>query len=185
LAGRWAESSRCAGRASIRIESSRLALVATVAALCHEQRLAACDGAGDDSRVSAMSCRVSYRLTMLRFLSLQLQGTDDGRAALSSLRRSFFERGKPSEKVLIQALAVLAAVDLRSELPAIRQRALAIAGDRDRLVPLAAARWLSIVLPTRALLRSSALRTSRSCRIRMSLRRHSTDSSMSAEQPPE
>jgi pimeloyl-[acyl-carrier protein] methyl ester esterase len=91
--------------------------------------------------------RVSYRLTMLRFLSLQLQGTDHGRAALSSLRRHFFERGKPAEKVLIQALAVLAAVDLRSELPAIRQRAVAIAGDRDKLVPLAAARWLSIVLP--------------------------------------
>ena len=91
--------------------------------------------------------RLSYRLTILRFLSLQLQGTDEGGKALSVLRRRFFERGEPAQQVLIQALAVLAAVDLRDEIAAIHQSTLVIAGDRDTLAPLAAARWLAITLP--------------------------------------
>jgi len=51
------------------------------------------------------------------------------------------------QEVLIRALAVLASVDLRAEVAAIRQSALVIAGDRDTLVPIAAARWLAITLP--------------------------------------
>jgi pimeloyl-[acyl-carrier protein] methyl ester esterase len=91
--------------------------------------------------------RLSYRLPILRVLWLQLQGTGEGRKALSVLRRRFFERGEPAQRVLMQALAALAAVDLRAEVPAIRQSALVIAGDRDTLVPLAAARWLAITIP--------------------------------------
>ena len=91
--------------------------------------------------------RVSYRLTMVRFLSLQLQGTGDGRTALAALRRCFFERGEPAPVVLAEALALLAALDLRASVPAIHQPALVIAGDRDTLVPLRAAQWLANALP--------------------------------------
>ena len=40
--------------------------------------------------------RVAYRLTLLRFLSLQLQGIDNGRAVLARLRRNLVERGAPA-----------------------------------------------------------------------------------------
>ncbi|MEO7158620.1 MAG: pimeloyl-ACP methyl ester esterase BioH [Vicinamibacterales bacterium] len=91
--------------------------------------------------------RVSYRHTMTRFLSLQLQGSDDGRAALAVLRRRFFERGEPAPAALADALAPLAALDLRAAVPAIAQPTLVIAGDRDTLVPLGAAQWLAATLP--------------------------------------
>jgi len=91
--------------------------------------------------------RASYRLTLLRFLTLQLQGSAEGRAALASLRRQLFARGEPAPVVLAEALAVLAGVDLRAEVPSIRQPTLVVAGDRDPLTPLPAGTWLAGALP--------------------------------------
>src|SRR5207244_2988648 len=39
---------------------------------------------------------VAYRLTLQRFLSLQVQGSDEGRATLAALRGQLFARGEPS-----------------------------------------------------------------------------------------
>ncbi len=91
--------------------------------------------------------RISYRLTLQRFLSLQLAGSDEGRAVGASLRRALFARGEPAPAVLSAALALLAREDLRPEIPAIRQPALVIAGERDMLTPPAAGAWLAAALP--------------------------------------
>ena len=89
----------------------------------------------------------SYRLTLQRFLSLQLAGSADCRAALVSLRRHLFARGEPAPSALAEALALLAATDLRADVPAITQPALVITGERDTLTPAAAGAWLAGALP--------------------------------------
>ena len=91
--------------------------------------------------------RASYRLTLLRFLSLQVQGSDEGRATLATLRGRLFERGEPSRSALDAALDALRRTDLRPRLPNVRARTLVIGGDRDALVPLAATQALAAALP--------------------------------------
>ena len=56
--------------------------------------------------------RVSYRLTLQRFLTLQVQGSDAGRATLASLRQALFARSAPSRATLSAALRILIDADL-------------------------------------------------------------------------
>ena len=89
----------------------------------------------------------SYRLTLQRFLALQVHGSEEGRFALALLRRHLFERGEPSAAVLADALALLQRADLRPVLPRIATPTLVIGGERDALVPIEATRELSAALP--------------------------------------
>lgn len=90
---------------------------------------------------------VAYRLTLLRFLTLQMRGSDCGRRTLAQLRANLFDRGEPSPETLAATLDLLTATDLRSSLPAIAAPALVVAGARDTLVPLAATHALAAALP--------------------------------------
>ncbi|MFI4953865.1 MAG: pimeloyl-ACP methyl ester esterase BioH [Burkholderiales bacterium] len=90
---------------------------------------------------------VSYRATLQRFVSLQVQGSAHARAVLAQLRAQLFARGAPSRQTLQAALDLLAATDLRERVPAVRHPALVIAGERDTLVPAAAGAWLAASLP--------------------------------------
>src|ERR1700687_2142067 len=83
---------------------------------------------------------VAYRQTLQRFVALQVQGSEHARDALASLRSQLFARGEPSQQALRDSLELLASSDLRSWIGAISQPALIIAGDRDMLTPVAAAR---------------------------------------------
>jgi pimeloyl-[acyl-carrier protein] methyl ester esterase len=89
----------------------------------------------------------SWRLTMQRFLALQVHGSDEGRAALATLRRQLLARGEPSRAALADALAVLATADLRAAVGGIRAPALVIAGERDVIAPPAASEWLARTMP--------------------------------------
>ncbi|MEO7498497.1 MAG: pimeloyl-ACP methyl ester esterase BioH [Casimicrobiaceae bacterium] len=91
--------------------------------------------------------RVAYRLTLQRFLTLQTQGSEGGRATLAAMRHRLFERGEPTAEALEQSLALLRSVDLRAEVPSIRARTLVVAGARDALAPRAAQAWLAGALP--------------------------------------
>lgn len=91
--------------------------------------------------------RVAYRLTLQRFLSLQVQGSDEGRAALGELRQQLFARGEPAPAALAAALEVLATADLRDDVPGIAATALIVTGDRDALTPSAAGAWLARTMP--------------------------------------
>ncbi len=91
--------------------------------------------------------RVCYRLTLQRFLTLQMRGSDHGHAALRMLRKDVFARGEPEPALLAAALALLESADLRADVPFMRQRSLVVAGDRDTLAPLAAGEWLAGALP--------------------------------------
>jgi len=90
---------------------------------------------------------VSYRSTLQRFVTLQLQGSEHGREILGQMRAELFARGAPSRENLESALEVLAAMDLRARVDAITVPVLVIAGQRDTLVPAAAGAWLAAALP--------------------------------------
>jgi len=90
---------------------------------------------------------VAYRLTLQRFLTLQVQGSDEGRATLAALRARLFERGEPAPGVLAATLGMLTANDLRSDLARIDVPALVIGGERDALVPVEATEHLAAALP--------------------------------------
>lgn len=91
--------------------------------------------------------RVSWRLTIERFLMLQLKGGEHARATLSKLRAELFARGMPSPAALEGALSLLREIDLRAEVGAIGQPALVVAGERDTLALPEAGRWLAHRLP--------------------------------------
>ena len=90
---------------------------------------------------------VAWKLTIQRFLALQLQGSEHGRATLAALRRQVFARGEPSPKALFGALDAIATADLRAEVPQIAQPALVVAGRRDTLAFPEAGQWLAERLP--------------------------------------
>jgi len=91
--------------------------------------------------------RVSYRLTLQRFLALQVHGSEEGRATLAQLRARLFERGEPSSAVLADALRLLRDTDLRPVLSRITTPTLVVGGERDALVPIEATRALAAALP--------------------------------------
>ena len=109
--------------------------------------------------------RVAFKPTLLRFLTLQVQGSDEGRATLAALRHQLFSRGEPDPAMLADALASLRAIDLRDDVaphpPAVagRDRRARHAGAAAKPAPGSRRRCRPA-----ACIRSRALRTRRSCR---------------------
>ena len=91
--------------------------------------------------------RVAWKLTVQRFLALQLHGSEHSRALLADMRGCLSARKPPSEATLVEALALLRDSDFRSDAARVEQPALVISGDRDTLAFPAAARFLSERLP--------------------------------------
>jgi len=91
--------------------------------------------------------RVAYEATLKRFLTLQVQGSEEGRATLAAMRAQLFERGRPSPDALEGTLRLLDQLDLRDDVARVRQAVRVVSGDRDTLVPLGAGTWLANALP--------------------------------------
>lgn len=91
--------------------------------------------------------KVAYRLTLQRFLSLQVKGSAEGRATLDALRRALFARGEPARAVLEACFDILAHTDLRAAGRAIAAPTLVVTGEHDALVPAAAGAWLARAMP--------------------------------------
>jgi len=96
--------------------------------------------------------RVAWKLTLRRFLSLQVQGSAAGRATLATLQQQIFARGEPDSATLQAALATLSNADLRSDVGRIAIPTLVVAGERDTLAPPGVAAWLARALPAAELL---------------------------------
>ena len=128
---------------------------------------------------------VAWKLTIQRFLALQMQGGEHGRATLAALRRRIFARGEPSPKALFDALVMIRDADLRAEVARIAQPALVVSGTRDTLALPGAGRWLADRLPNArfALIPGAAHAPFLSHPTRS--RRRSTASSMPADLPPD
>lgn len=89
----------------------------------------------------------NHALTLRRFLALQVRGSENEKSLLTELRTQLFARGEPMLSALRGGLDILRDADLRSALPNIAQPALLIAGERDKLTPPAASRYMAGVLP--------------------------------------
>jgi pimeloyl-[acyl-carrier protein] methyl ester esterase len=84
-----------------------------------------------------------FDATLGRFIALQSLGDSDARTTARALTEALHARGRPAPEVLEAGLAILAETDLRAAVPLIGVPALLIHGERDRLVPPGAARWLA------------------------------------------
>lgn len=88
-----------------------------------------------------------YAATLRRFLALQVRGSEGERELLAVLRERLFSRGEPDLDALRGGLEILRSADLRALLPQIGQPALVIAGERDKITPPQASRYLAQMLP--------------------------------------
>jgi pimeloyl-[acyl-carrier protein] methyl ester esterase len=96
----------------------------------------------------AVELEDNHAATLRRFLALQLRGSENERELLSVLRERLFSRGEPEMAALRGGLGILRDADLRGALPRIGQPTLAIAGERDRLTPPEASRYLAQAMPS-------------------------------------
>jgi len=127
-------------------QATRLALIAVTPSFVRRAHwLHAVDGRvlADFSRALA----ADRAATLRRFMALQARGDDDARRVLRRLRSALATSAWPNDGVLQGGLEILLETDLRERLAAIRQRTLVLQGDRDALVPLRAAEYLSGRLP--------------------------------------
>lgn len=90
--------------------------------------------------------RHHYALTLKRFLALQMRGGEQEREWLAVLRGALFSRGEPDPAVLQAGLGILMNCDLCAALQDVRQPVLVLAGGRDVLIPLQAARYMANML---------------------------------------
>ncbi|MDH4310243.1 MAG: pimeloyl-ACP methyl ester esterase BioH [Gammaproteobacteria bacterium] len=89
-----------------------------------------------------------YRRTLSNFLALQTWGDENATQALRSLRTSLDAHGEPDSQALAAGLEILRTADLRDDLATIAIPTLVIAGEHDRITPVAAGRELAARLPS-------------------------------------
>ena len=94
----------------------------------------------------ALNLEQDYAATLDRFLSLQLAAGED-RGVLRRLRDEMFRHGEPPAAALHEGLRLLREEDRRAALPGIAVPTLVVHGERDRIVPVGAARFLAAQLP--------------------------------------
>jgi len=93
---------------------------------------------GETFRKFAEGLRNDWRVTLERFIAMQVLGSDHAREELRSLQRTLSDRGVPAMRGLADGLALLEDTDLRAVLPTLTVPSLWMAGSGDRLVdPLA------------------------------------------------
>lgn len=89
----------------------------------------------------------NHAATLRRFIALQLRGSENERELLGMLRERLFSRGEPDMAALRAGLNILRDADQRSELRDIKQPAMVIAGERDKLTPPQASHHMAQVMP--------------------------------------
>ena len=89
-----------------------------------------------------------YRRTISNFLALQTWGDEHATQALRTLRANLDAHGEPDPYALAVGLGILREADLRADLAAIAIPTLVIAGEHDRITPVAAGRELASRLPS-------------------------------------
>ena len=91
--------------------------------------------------------------TLLRFMALQVRGSEHERQLLQDIRSRVFSRSMPDKAALQGGLEILRDTDLRAQLAQVRQATLIVAGEHDLLLPPAAAAYMAQVLPAASLLK--------------------------------
>ncbi len=96
--------------------------------------------AGIDAQVFeqfAVSLKADFSSTIRRFLSLQVKGSESGRATLRTLREKILQQPVPDHASLDNGLAILKQQDLRAELEQLRLPISWALGGQDGLVKAA------------------------------------------------
>ncbi len=88
-----------------------------------------------------------YQTTLDRFMALQFMGSNDQKTQLRQIRELMFMKPEPDKNSLRQGLALLASTDLRKKIKDIHCPVLLLSGERDKLVPTTAIRYLAEQLP--------------------------------------
>jgi pimeloyl-[acyl-carrier protein] methyl ester esterase len=88
-----------------------------------------------------------FERTLNRFLALQVHGSRNAGEVLRQLRSGMLRRGQPEPAALRAGLDILRDTDLRAASTGIGLPALVLAGERDTLVPVAAATAAAALLP--------------------------------------
>jgi pimeloyl-[acyl-carrier protein] methyl ester esterase len=100
-----------------------------------------------DLEAFARALHEDYRGTLERFIALQAVGSPAPRKVVADFRRRLAHAAPPDMDALDAGLRILATTDLRSEVGTLMQPTLLLHGQRDAVVPEAAARWLAGALP--------------------------------------
>jgi pimeloyl-[acyl-carrier protein] methyl ester esterase len=95
----------------------------------------------------AESLKQDSQTTLLRFLSLQVKGLVDQKAALQELKALVFESLEPDPQTLQEGLDILKQADLRAEFAGLKMPVAVILGQLDTLVPVAVAGKMQDLLP--------------------------------------
>jgi pimeloyl-[acyl-carrier protein] methyl ester esterase len=88
-----------------------------------------------------------WRSAVAEFLDLQVRGSSERERVLRELRAALDSHGEPDPRALAAGLQTLGSADLRERLAAIRQPALTLAGQYDRITPPGSCRELATRLP--------------------------------------
>lgn len=96
----------------------------------------------------AGSLQENCQATLLRFLSLQVNGLRDFKKLMKELKIAVDECPMPDESVLQGGLDILKNTDLREALGSLTMPVLTILGAKDALVPVAVADSLQHIAPT-------------------------------------
>jgi len=91
----------------------------------------------------ASELATSYQDTIQQFLAIQALGSEHAREEIRLLRNKVFRDGEPDKTALRKSLDILRTANLRDKIHDIEAQTLIVAGERDRLVPPAAARLLA------------------------------------------
>ena len=100
----------------------------------------------------AAELELNHAATLRRFIALQLRGSENERELLALLRERLFSRGEPDMAALRAGLGILRDADQRGALAGIKQPTLVIAGERDKLTPPEASRYMAQTMPKARLL---------------------------------
>ena len=111
------------------------------------RRLAACAMTADTLARFGDELRVAYRLTLQRFLTLQMQRQRRGPRARLHCCASGCSNAASRRRGARGALALLRDADLRRRCPSRARRHSSSAGESDALVPLAATHALAAAMP--------------------------------------
>jgi pimeloyl-[acyl-carrier protein] methyl ester esterase len=98
----------------------------------------------------AAELQQDYLRTLNRFLALQVRGSDKGGEVLRMLRNQLLAKGEPSPGALRAGLDILRNTDLRGGVGALACPVLLVTGERDTLVPGAAAGAAAELMPNAA-----------------------------------
>lgn len=125
----------------------RLILVASTP--CFAQRADwTCGMESDVLKQFAGDLEQNHAATLRRFIALQLRGSENERELLTRLRERLFSRGEPDMAALRAGLDILRDVDLRGDLQHIKQPAMIMAGERDKLTPPEASHYMARTMPS-------------------------------------